>query len=796
MSDALEFKVDTRGLVAAKAALEAVSGASKGAEAAAGRLSAATSKGRDAQARATAAAQQAAQAVQQQTRQVDALASAWSRFGGAIKGAATVETLRRMVMITDEWQQITTRIALATRNSETAAQAQGRLFRIAQETRTEYGAIANLFGRLTNATRSLGVSQDQVLSVTRAISQSFTLSGASAAEAASSAMQIGQALGFGALQGDELRATLENNARLAQAIADGLGVSVGQLKAMGAEGQLTSSVVFEAILKQARALNAEFSQMGATFSGAMTQFANALKAAIAENSVVQAFQRLGIVIAQAAAGALEAVRDSPRLFFGVGAEQSTAVSRAAGQSATFGAFGASVQFARPSAVRRELDAIQSAQRAALANPLFGGGTGGTFGLAGLNSGLGTLQSIGIGVPQGFTVGAPAAADDALAAMFRARGAGGSRRLASSLPTGILGGRATTMFQAYETLASATERARAERAERLAAGRAAIRVPASVGRGLDAIGTDIQRSLNSPEVQRALRLQTEAQEARRQMAENLRRGVFEGLQQPIAEFLRTWSFSVKQMGDLLRDALANAIASVLANEATKLIYAIGRGIRDGLGGSGGGASGGDSTFQRVLGWAGSARSVWNAAQPGTLPVLTSVPGGPTVGASAAGGSGGGFSASAAASNIGTWASRLAPPAAAFAVGLGFGMYADSISGGNAAARRFNAENARRFRERQAMGAAWRAQEDAYFATIPAGGTVSNAPADFDVARYRLMAGPPDRTWSGGLGGGIVINNLNVPGGTTREQVDAFLDELSRRAIAQSGNPTARDQVNVS
>ena len=88
-------------------------------------------------------------------------------------------------------------------------------------------------------------------------------------------LQLGQALGSGVLQGQELVAIMEASVPLTKAIANGLGVSVGALKKMGSEGRLTSKEVFEAILKQSYAIDGQFQKMSVTFGQAFTSIGNA-----------------------------------------------------------------------------------------------------------------------------------------------------------------------------------------------------------------------------------------------------------------------------------------------------------------------------------------------------------------------------------------------------------------------------------------------------------------------------------------------------------------------------------------
>ena len=80
--------------------------------------------------------------------------------------------------------------------------------------------------------------------------------------------QLGQALASGKLQGDELRSLLENMPVLAQALARELGVGIGQLREMGAAGQLTADRVFPALLAASEKINGEFDKMPPTMSRA------------------------------------------------------------------------------------------------------------------------------------------------------------------------------------------------------------------------------------------------------------------------------------------------------------------------------------------------------------------------------------------------------------------------------------------------------------------------------------------------------------------------------------------------
>lgn len=147
---------------------------------------------------------------------------------------------------------------------------------VAQETRSGLSATVDLYARVERSTRGQIKNQGDLLTLTKSVNQAIQLSytGTVAGEAA--ILQLGQALGSGTLSGDELRSIRENAPRLAQAIADGMGVAISKLKELGKEGKLTSDVVIKALLDQSKTIQQEYSQIPPTIGGAFTQLRNAL----------------------------------------------------------------------------------------------------------------------------------------------------------------------------------------------------------------------------------------------------------------------------------------------------------------------------------------------------------------------------------------------------------------------------------------------------------------------------------------------------------------------------------------
>ena len=231
--------------------------------------------------------------------------NAKNKIGGALDGAAAAPlananaqlgevrnklfSLRNIVMgyvatvaggavtqIADDWAGVSGRVKLATESAEEHKHALSEIYAIAQRTNQAYTAAGDLFQKVQRNKADLGLSTDDTLNLTEIIGQTMSIGGGDAGAQQAALMQLGQALGAGALRGDELNSIIEQAPRLAQAIADSFGVSVGQLKDMGKNGKLTSKELAQGLLKQAGKIQAEFDQMPKTFSGSMTKLRNAL----------------------------------------------------------------------------------------------------------------------------------------------------------------------------------------------------------------------------------------------------------------------------------------------------------------------------------------------------------------------------------------------------------------------------------------------------------------------------------------------------------------------------------------
>ena len=92
--------------------------------------------------------------------------------------------------------------------------------------------VTDLYGRL----RPMGISLNDIQTTFNGVNTAAAKMNLSTADTEGVMLQLSQALGSGALQGDEFRSIMERLPAVGQAVADSMGVQVGQLKKLGSDG--------------------------------------------------------------------------------------------------------------------------------------------------------------------------------------------------------------------------------------------------------------------------------------------------------------------------------------------------------------------------------------------------------------------------------------------------------------------------------------------------------------------------------------------------------------------------------
>lgn len=183
--------------------------------------------------------------------------------------------LRSVVQNGDKLNQLRGRIEALTGSAVQAETGVEGLTSIMLETGANIDTAASAFTRFTQAGRNIGATQQEVLTLTDTLLKLGRVGGGTTQELNAGATQLAQALASGQLRGDELRSVMENLPLVTDALATSLGVSVGQLREMAEQGDLTARKVFDALLSKADEANEKFATLPVTVEMATGRMAAA-----------------------------------------------------------------------------------------------------------------------------------------------------------------------------------------------------------------------------------------------------------------------------------------------------------------------------------------------------------------------------------------------------------------------------------------------------------------------------------------------------------------------------------------
>lgn len=311
------------------------------------------------------------------TRAVNNTERSMSSLSGVAVALAAALSVKQVSEYADAWATVNNKLANSLRPNEQLADVTERVFNITQQTRSSLDATASLYARLERATRQYGTSADDLAKLTTIINQGFVVSGATAQEAENAIIQLSQGLASGALRGEEFNSVNEQGNRLIVALADSMGVSIGEMRNMAAQGKLTTDVVVNGLLSQGAVIGKEFANTTTTISQALQVAGNNVTKFFGENSTVKTGAAIfndAVVTASENIGVLSAALTAAAAIMGsryVGALTMSAASQiqsalAAQRQATANAQAAQSALIAATSVKRKAVADKEAALSSLA----------------------------------------------------------------------------------------------------------------------------------------------------------------------------------------------------------------------------------------------------------------------------------------------------------------------------------------------------------------------------------------------------------------------------------------------
>lgn len=217
--------------------------------------------------------------------------SVWSSLGGVIKSAIAAFSAKQVIELADSMTTTRARLDLMNDGLQTTAELQDMIMESANRSRASYQTTADAVAKMGIMAGDAFSSNEELIAFSELINKQFTIAGTSAAGIDAAMLQLTQAMSSGVLRGEELNSVFEQAPTIIQTIADYLGVPIGKIREMAAEGQITSTIVKNAMLASADEINAKFASMPMTFSQVWT---------IAKNIALEAFSPVLTLIGQGA----------------------------------------------------------------------------------------------------------------------------------------------------------------------------------------------------------------------------------------------------------------------------------------------------------------------------------------------------------------------------------------------------------------------------------------------------------------------------------------------------------------
>ncbi|MGL3036336.1 tape measure protein [Acinetobacter baumannii] len=213
------------------------------------------------------------------SKSMDGLSVATRALAGHMAGLLTVgSAISKM----DTYTGLQNRLKLVTNNQVELNKATEDTFRIAQKTYSAWDSVLQVYQRFSDNAKTLNLTMDDTARLTETVSKAVAISGASAEAADAALVQFGQALASGTLRGEELNSVMEQTPALAKAIAQGMGITVGELRSVAAEGKITSQEIVKALKNVQNDVDALFAKTDITIGQSLTLLNNEITKFVGE----------------------------------------------------------------------------------------------------------------------------------------------------------------------------------------------------------------------------------------------------------------------------------------------------------------------------------------------------------------------------------------------------------------------------------------------------------------------------------------------------------------------------------
>lgn len=233
------------------------------------------------------AAEKAAESTKKLSSSQDTAAYSADALTRAVKRMAasylSIQGLKKVMDLSDTLATTREQLDRINDGLQTTRQLEDMVYQSAQRTRTSYTDTMNTVAQLGIRAPEAFKSSKEIVQFAEQLNKQLRLSGASASEAQAAISQLDMGLANGTMRTTQMMSLIKQAPTIAQAIADYMNVSVGQLRDMAKEGQITGDILKNALYAAADDTNAAFEKLPLTWAQVWT---------IASNAAVRAFDPL------------------------------------------------------------------------------------------------------------------------------------------------------------------------------------------------------------------------------------------------------------------------------------------------------------------------------------------------------------------------------------------------------------------------------------------------------------------------------------------------------------------------
>ena len=180
----------------------------------------------------------------------------------------------QLLNLSDQMSNTKARLNLILDDGGSIEELEQKVFESANRARADYMTMASVVAKLNANAGNAFKNNDETIVFAELLNKQFTIAGATTEEIESASLQLTQALGSGVLRGEELNAVFEACPPIIQSIADYLDVDIGKIREMASEGQLSASVVKNAMFTASDEINEKFNSMPMTWAQIWTKIKN------------------------------------------------------------------------------------------------------------------------------------------------------------------------------------------------------------------------------------------------------------------------------------------------------------------------------------------------------------------------------------------------------------------------------------------------------------------------------------------------------------------------------------------